>query len=252
MRLSEQDVHNIVDNPWKVRDFMNAVARFLTESVTLSISPTTIAYTEAQAGAGKTIPVTLTLLAGGVIVPFADFAFTAEIADTSSGNTATLDDTTPTFVDGKVVVNVGLPAGTYVGGETATLTIPNITLPDGRTVTGGTCVVTITDTVAPTLSTAVVEDADKDALVLTFSEAMKTTPLPAATAFTIAGADAGGRTVTTVAASGSTVTLTLSSALAAGNVITVAYTKPASNPLKDANGVDCASFTAHAVTNNVA
>ena len=55
-----------------------------------------------------------------------------------------------------------------------------------------------------------------------------------------------------VAISGTKVLLTLASPVVYGDVVTVAYTKPASNPLQTASGGQAASITAQNVTNNVA
>jgi hypothetical protein len=56
--------------------------------------------------------------------------------------------------------------------------------------------------------------------------------------------------VTAVTIVGSKVQLTLSSPVVYGNVVTVAYTKPASNPLQTLAGAQVATFAAQRVTNN--
>ena len=92
------------------------------------------------------------------------------------------------------------------------------------------------DNTAPTFVSAGTNGTDK--VVLTYSEALNTTQ-PATSAFTV---KVGGnnRGVDTVAISGSAVTLTLASAFRPGDTLTVSYTKPGSNPIKDAadNEVD--------------
>ena len=75
--------------------------------------------------------------------------------------------------------------------------------------------------------------------------------VPEASAFTVL-VNSAARTVTSVSISGTKVLLTLSSPVVAGDVITVAYTKPASNPLQTTFGGQAASISAQAVTNNVA
>ena len=75
--------------------------------------------------------------------------------------------------------------------------------------------------------------------------------IPSSSAFTVL-VNSSSRAVSSVAVSGTKVTLTLSSAVASGNVITVAYTKPASNPLQTSAGGQVASFTAQPVSNKVA
>ena len=104
------------------------------------------------------------------------------------------------------------------------------------------------DRVVPALTVASVNGT---ALTLTFSEALDATSKPPADAFavTVAG---DARTVSEVALSGSAVELTLSSAVASGETVTVGYTAPAgadAAPLRDAAGNDAAGFNAEAVTN---
>ena len=48
---------------------------------------------------------------------------------------------------------------------------------------------------------------------------------------------------TAVSISGSVVTLTLASAVTAGQTVTVSYTKPSTNPIKDLSGKEADSFT---------
>jgi uncharacterized repeat protein (TIGR02059 family) len=106
------------------------------------------------------------------------------------------------------------------------------------------------DIVAPVLSTATVPSGQATKIVLAYNEAIKTTSVPAVTDFTIGGIDAGGRTVTNVAISGSTVTLTMSSDISAGNTITISYTA-GTNPIKDISGNNAANLVGRAVTNSL-
>ena len=55
-----------------------------------------------------------------------------------------------------------------------------------------------------------------------------------------------------MAVSGNKVLITLASPVIYGDAVTVAYTKPASNPLQTTSGGQVASMTARNVTNNVA
>ena len=102
--------------------------------------------------------------------------------------------------------------------------------------------------------------ADGASLTLTFSGTLDTTSTPAASAFTVT---VGGNTVSLAAGSNAVrisndggagiVTLTLASALTGGEAVTVAYSKPATNPLQDDTSTnnEVASFaaiTAHNVT----
>ena len=101
----------------------------------------------------------------------------------------------------------------------------------------------LTDTTPPTLDTAAVNG---DTLTLTYDEALDTASTPAATAFTLGGTS---ETVSTVAISGSVVTLNLSGAVTSGDSVTLTYT-PGANPVQDVAGNDAAALSAQAVTNN--
>src|SRR5659263_53544 len=75
--------------------------------------------------------------------------------------------------------------------------------------------------------------------------------IPGASAFTVK-VNSVTRTVNSVAVSGDKVLLTLANQVIYGDVITVAYTKPSSNPLQTVAGGQAASITVQNVTNNVA
>ena len=105
------------------------------------------------------------------------------------------------------------------------------------------------ETSAPTVSSGTVDGAT---LTLTFSEGLTETPRPAVATFTV---NVGGnqRGVNTVAISGSTVTLTLASAVTSTDDVSVGYTVPsdaAAARLKDLSDNPAESFTGQAVTNN--
>ena len=73
--------------------------------------------------------------------------------------------------------------------------------------------------------------------------------VPAVSAFTVK-VNSVTRSVSSLAISGTKVLLTLANPLVYGDVVTVAYTKPASNPLQATDGGQAASLTAQSVTNN--
>ena len=101
------------------------------------------------------------------------------------------------------------------------------------------------DTKAPALVTngAAVSGAT---LTLTFDEALAGSPAPGA--FTLGGDTA--RSVTAVSVSGSAVRLTVGPAATHGETgITVTYTVPAANPLRDAVGNNALAFASRTVTN---
>ena len=71
--------------------------------------------------------------------------------------------------------------------------------------------------------------------------------VPAASAFTVK-VNSSTRSVNNVAISGSSVLLTLATPVVYGDVISLSYTKPSSNPLQTTGGGQAASITAKAVT----
>ena len=121
---------------------------------------------------------------------------------------------------------------------------------DGVNVAEAALTVTLSDVdeVAPSLTAAAVNGP---ALTLSFGEALDDASVPAAAAFTVE-VDGTARGVDTVDVSGSTVTLTLASAVASGEVVTAGYAVPAgpdTAPLRDAAGNAVAGFSGQAVTN---
>lgn len=106
------------------------------------------------------------------------------------------------------------------------------------------------DTTAPTVVAAAVANATPTVVSLSMSEALDTGSVPAASAFTVSG-----HTVSSVAISGSTINLTVSSAFVNGEAArTVAYTQPGTNNARDLATTPnlLANFSALAITNNVA
>ena len=112
-----------------------------------------------------------------------------------------------------------------------------------QTVTNNTN--TIPDTTTPTLTTAAVNGAS---LVLTYNEALDTTSTPDTSDYTVTVAGSQ-RTVSDVAISGSAVTLTLSPAVTDGQAVTVSYTVPGTNPVRDRSRNDAAALSDQTVTN---
>ena len=95
------------------------------------------------------------------------------------------------------------------------------------------------DTVAPTDTGARISGT---ALVITFSEDLDGGSVPATTAFTVSGA-ANLAAGSTAVISGDTVTLTLDAAQPAGSSVTVAYTQPVADRLRDKAQNEVADFT---------
>ena len=112
------------------------------------------------------------------------------------------------------------------------------------------------DGVRPTLVTTGVDapraSADGTRVVLIYSEALSATTTPV-TAFTVM-VEGSSRDVSAVEAAGTEVTLTLASAVASGEAVTVAYDDPTANDdtnaIQDEAGNDAATFAAQTVVTN--
>jgi len=74
--------------------------------------------------------------------------------------------------------------------------------------------------------------------------------IPAVSSFAVM-VNSVSKTVTNVSITGTTVNLTLSGTVVYGDKVTIAYSKPAVNPLQTTAGGQAASFTAQTVTNKV-
>ena len=103
---------------------------------------------------------------------------------------------------------------------------------------------------APEYLGALIDNATPARLEMTFSLTLANI-LPATSSFTVTVNGTPG-SVSTVSVSGTKVLLGLSSQVSYGDRITVAYTKPSTNPLQTAAGGQAESFSARNVTNNVA
>ena len=101
----------------------------------------------------------------------------------------------------------------------------------------------------PVYVSSVIENATPAILEMTYSLTLANI-VPDASAFEV---KVGGvtRSVSSVAVSDKKVKLTLSSAVVKGDAVTVAYTKPETNPLQTPDGLQAASLSAQNVTNNV-
>ncbi len=149
----------------------------------------------------------------------------------------------PANASGIIVVS-----GASSQGETYTF---NLTSVETLVFSDKTVTLTYADTTPPVFASAAVNGSS---LVMTYTEAntLDATNVPAANAFTVSG----GHNVTGVAvnAAAKTVTLTLATAVANGESVTVAYTDPTTgndvNAIQDAAGNDAVTLAAIAVTNN--
>ena len=177
-------------------------------------------------------------LTAGSSVPASAFTFTpANTASSISVSGAALTMTLGTTVAEGAALSVA-----YAPPTAANM---RLLAADGRAIAAfSTALVNETDT-APVLTGATVDGA---ALTLAFDQALGHAAEPSSSAFTVTVAGSAA-TVSAVASSGSNVVLTLASAALTGQAVTVAYAKPAANPLADATGNPVASFAAVSATN---
>jgi Putative flagellar system-associated repeat len=99
----------------------------------------------------------------------------------------------------------------------------------------------------PVVLLASVANATPTHIVLTFDRNLVVSPAPAITAFT-----PSGKSVVSVSISGKNVTVVVNSAYVNGNTITIGYTKPLTNYLRELQtGGSVVTFTGQSVTNNV-
>ena len=113
---------------------------------------------------------------------------------------------------------------------------------------------TVNDVTAPVLATATIVDLT-DWLRLTFNEALDTTSVADKSAFEVKveGESRGIANTSIVSSDSNVFVLTLSSEVRPGETVTVSYTKPGTNPIRDAsaNNNEAASFSNQAVANNI-
>ena len=110
-----------------------------------------------------------------------------------------------------------------------------------------------TDTTAPTPGTAFAGASTGAgwSVVVDFGEALDEGSKPAASAFSVSVADTAQSFASHAIVGRTLAIFFLGTTPTAGQTVTVSYTKPASNPLRDTNGNEVASFAKHAVTNTI-
>ena len=175
----------------------------------------------------------------------------SELATTTY--TVTADSTTHTVSDVAISgTTVTLTLTTPVqGGQTVRLSYaPPSTDPlqdlDGEDAAQLTNVTIANNTgVPPMLDSA---EVDGDTLTLTYNEPLDGNSEPATSAYTVT-VDSVDRGVTGVVVSGSTVTLTLVSAVVGGEAVLVSYDAPQTDPVQDTSGTAAADLTEHLVKN---
>lgn len=107
-------------------------------------------------------------------------------------------------------------------------------------------IATFIDAVLPTYVSGAIALAAPTKLVLTYSEPLDPTIVPAVGSFVTSPA----KTFSSVVVQGATVTLTATTAFVAGET-TVTYTAPGTNALRDTSGNLLATHGPSAITNNV-
>ncbi len=107
---------------------------------------------------------------------------------------------------------------------------------------------TSTSPVIPVYVSSVIQDATPSLLEMNYNANLAAI-IPAASAFSVM-VNSAARTVNSVSVSGTKVSLTLSTPVISGDVVTVSYTKPVTNPLQTVSGGMAASISAKPVTNN--
>lgn len=112
------------------------------------------------------------------------------------------------------------------------------------------CFETPAGLVEPVYNNSVIENTTPSRLEMNYSLPLANI-IPATSAFAVT-INSTARTVSFVVISGTKVLLTLGSPVASGSVVTVAYTKPSSNPLQTTAGGQAATISAQTVTNKVA
>lgn len=117
---------------------------------------------------------------------------------------------------------------------------------DGTEVLYSIVKVVIPDIILPFILSASIENTAKNKVVLQYSEPLDTGSVPANSAFSANLSKA----ISTVAISGSQVTVTMSTDYANGDVPTISYT-PGGNPIRDIAHNNAVALVNYAVTNNV-
>ena len=101
------------------------------------------------------------------------------------------------------------------------------------------------DVVAPTLVSAIIQASNPSNIVLTYSELLTVSPLPAFSDFVLNLS----KTVTAISIVGSVVTLTVNAPYVGGNMPTISYTSGV-NKIKDLAGNIAGNLVGQVVTNN--
>jgi uncharacterized repeat protein (TIGR02059 family) len=156
-----------------------------------------------------------------------------------SGTKVLLTLASPVAYDNTVTVSYAVPSAnplqTPSGGKAEAINAQSVTNQ-------------VSAPVNPVYVSSAIENSAPSVIEMTYNLTLATT-VPATSAFSVQ-VNSVARSVTSVTVSGAKVLLTLGSPVAYGNVVTVSYTVPSSNPLQTTAGVKAASISAKSVTNN--
>ena len=101
----------------------------------------------------------------------------------------------------------------------------------------------------PVFSGAAVDNAAPAVIEMTYNLALAST-VPAVSAFSVM-VNSAARSISSVSVSGTKVIVTLATPVVNGDIVTIAYTKPSSNPLQTPEGGQAASISGQTVSNGV-
>jgi uncharacterized repeat protein (TIGR02059 family) len=102
----------------------------------------------------------------------------------------------------------------------------------------------------PVYVSSSIQNASPSTIEITYNMSLAN-KIPAVTAFSVR-VNSLARTVNSVTISGTKVLLTLASPVLNGDIVTVAYIKPSTNPIQTSSGGQAASLNTQTVTNNIA
>ncbi len=217
------------------------------QSVTNSVSTPVPVYQSSaiENSAPSVVEMTYNLTLAS-IVPAAS-AFTVRV------NTVTRSVSTVAISGTRVLLTLASPV---VYGDAVTVAYTKPSSNPLQTSSGGQAATigaqTVTNRVsspAPVYQSSVVENTTPAVVEMTYNLTLASI-VPASSAFTVR-VNTVARSVNAVAISGTRVLLTLASPVAYGDAVTIAYTKPSSNPLQTATGGEAATISSQAVTNSV-
>jgi uncharacterized repeat protein (TIGR02059 family) len=218
-----------------------------TQSVTNRVSPPAPVYVSSvvQNATPSVIEITYSLSLDNIVPAASAFSVMVNSSArtvssvTVSGTKVSLTLSGPVIYGDMITVTYTKPSTnplqTSAGGQAATISAQSVTNNVSPAV--------------PSYQSSAIENLTPAILEMTYNLALANI-VPATSAFTVM-VNSVVRTVSSVAVSGTKVLLTLSSAVIYGDIVTVAYTKPSTNPLQTASGGQAASFSTQPVTNKI-